>query len=318
MEAMKTMTQILPKDASTVQLMLKPLEMLLAAKYEKSYTHVLSIIQVLSAANLLQHDKKLTLLDQFLKLFDSYDDMIPIKILQILMIMITAEDVVQTTFSLKILNLSLKAFSSKSQVIKNTVFAVLRQLYSLLFNQYNKTVIAKGQNNDSQEIFELCELHQICAEQLEHLVQLAGEKFKYTNFKGLGLDLLSAIMSECKTSLAVSAVIKGLFEVKLTNILVLYLKNETNSFPIIIRTVKCATHLMLSTKQSYNLVNLIITLSTSPHSYLRYLSLEAFSMLLNDYTQIQVMHDQTNSITNMKVKFHLFNLFTKSYSFLET
>ena len=77
--------------------------MLIQGKNTKAYHSLLSIYQVLSAANLLAFTHKVSFLDLSLKLLDSSDDMIPIKVVQILLIMITRDEVIKPTFASKVI-----------------------------------------------------------------------------------------------------------------------------------------------------------------------------------------------------------------------
>ena len=93
-----------PKEipSTTVEVLVKPLEMLIQGKNSKAYHSLLSIFQVLAAANLLTFAHKISLLELSLKLLDSSDDMIPIKVVQILLIMITRNDVVKEPLANKV------------------------------------------------------------------------------------------------------------------------------------------------------------------------------------------------------------------------
>lgn len=92
---MQTAEKEQPKEIpqTTVELLIKPVEQLLQAKNSRAFQPALSIVQVLSAANLLAFPHKVTFAESAAKLLDVSDDMIPIKVIQILLIMLTKQDV---------------------------------------------------------------------------------------------------------------------------------------------------------------------------------------------------------------------------------
>ncbi len=75
--------------------MVKPLELVLQGKSAKATQPALSVIQVLAAGNMLSLAHKVSFLELAVKLLDSSDDMVPIKVIQILLIMLTRQDVVR-------------------------------------------------------------------------------------------------------------------------------------------------------------------------------------------------------------------------------
>ncbi len=176
-------------------------------------------------------------------------------------------------------------------------------MYSLLFERY--ATDHKASQDDTKEheqpAFEESEIHKVCAEQIEQLIALAGDKYKYTNFKGLGMDLLTVILAETQGQLSSSPRIAELLEKSYAPFLKNYLANEINSFPLITRAVKSATQLILTLQTSYNLVHPILAISASSHSWHRYLALESFCTLFGEYRQIQLMHGMINNVTNMRV-----------------
>ena len=179
------------------------------------------------------------------------------------------------------------------------MFAVLRQTYSLLFEQY------VADRSKLQARIEESEIHKVCVEQIEQLIAIAGEQYKYTNFKGLGMDLLTVILAETQGQLANSPRIVELFEKTYSPYLKNYMVNETGSFPLITRAVKSATQLILTLQTSYSLVHPILALSGSTYSWQRYLALEAFCTLFAEYRQIQHMHGMINNVSNMRVPYAL-------------
>ena len=279
---------------------MKPLDLLVLQKITKSYQSVLSIFQVLAAAGLLSFPQKISFLDTALKLLESGDDMVPIKVVQVLLIVITRGDVVKPPMAHNVLTLCLKAFASKSQIIKNNVFAVLRQMYALLFEQYAAESKANIEGN-----LEGTELHNVCYEQLEQLIEVAGEKYKHTSFKGLGMDIITVILADTQGVLSKSPKIVELFEKNYTPCLKNYLVSEINSFPMITRAVKSATQLVLTMQISYNLLQPILLIANFPHSWHRYLALESFCTVFSEYKQIQLMHSMLNNVTNMRVMISL-------------
>ena len=94
--------QTIEVPGATVELMVKPLEMLINGKNTKAYPSLLAVFQVLAAANLLSFEHKVTFLDLAMKLLDSGDDMIPIKVVQILLIMLTKGDIVRAPLATKV------------------------------------------------------------------------------------------------------------------------------------------------------------------------------------------------------------------------
>jgi len=301
--------QVIEKDItkevapSIVESMVKPLELLIQQKSSKSYQSVLSIFQVLAAAGLLTFSQKISFLDSAHILLDSGDDMVPIKVVQVLLIMIIRGDIVKHPMANKILALCMKAFGSKSQIIKNNVFAVLRQMYSLLFDQYSNECKALITANKKVELIETTELHKVCYEQIEQLIQISGEKYKYISFKGLGMDILTVILAESQGILTNSQQIVSLFEKSYMPVLTNYLMTETMNFPIITRAVKSSTQVILTLQVAYNLLQPILQIASSTHSWHRYLALESFCTLFSEYKQIQFMHSMINNVTNMRVFF---------------
>lgn len=278
-----------------IETMVKPLEMLIQAKLYKGYTSALSLYQVMAAANLLCFEHKITFLDNSLKLLDSSDDMIPIKVIQILHIMLTHSDVTKAPLSSMVLTLCLKAFESRSQIIKNSVFAVLSQLYSLLFEEYAN--LCKGKKIEAQ----LAKVQEVCAEQIERLIELTGEKHKNLVFQSLGMDILTIILASSHGNIVGSQVLMDLLGKSYCSHLINTIQLEANNYPLLVRAVKSATQLMLTLQTSYNLLQPILQISSSIQPWHRYLALECFSSLFGEYKQIQLMHGMVNNVTNMRV-----------------
>eukprot|EP00826_Nyctotherus_ovalis_P062140 TRINITY_DN8937_c0_g1_i8.p1 TRINITY_DN8937_c0_g1~~TRINITY_DN8937_c0_g1_i8.p1 ORF type:complete len:108 (+),score=32.04 TRINITY_DN8937_c0_g1_i8:23-325(+) len=69
---------------------------------------------------------------QAIELLNSEDDMIPIKILQIVLIMTNHEDILKPPMATKVVHLCLKAFNNNSQIIRGNVFTILKQMYTCL------------------------------------------------------------------------------------------------------------------------------------------------------------------------------------------
>ncbi len=149
--------------------------------------------------------------------------------------------------------------------------------------------------------FEEGEIHKVCVDQIQQLIALSGEKYKHTNFKGLGMDLLTVILAETQGQLVASPQIVELFEKSYAPQLKSYLSPET-AFPLITRAVKSATQLVLALQTSYGLIHPVIALAGSSHSWQRYLALESFCSIFSEYKQIQLMHGMINNVTNMRVK----------------
>lgn len=186
----------------------------------------------------------------------------------------------------------LKAFASKSQNIKNTIFAVLRQMYSLLFDAYIKQC-------SSHQINE--ELQKICFEQLERLVEITGEKYKQINFRGLGMDMLTVILEETKGYFIANQSFIHLFETSYVHNLNSYFRDNITSVPLVVRAVKAATQLILDVETAYVLLQPILEISRTPHSWHRYLALECFCSLFSEQKQVQRMHEMANNMANTRV-----------------
>ena len=169
-------------EDSTIKQLIEPLNLLIQKKVSRCYLSVLSIFQTLFASSLLLFEQKIAFLELSLILLKTKDDMILIKIMQILLIMMDRSDIVKLPMANNILALSLKSFSIKNQMIKNNVFAVLGQMYSLLFEEY---AIEAQRGNIREE----SKLHKVCYEQLEKVVSITNSKTKHTNLKGLGMDI---------------------------------------------------------------------------------------------------------------------------------
>ncbi len=85
-----------------VETLVKPLEQLMQAESSKGYVSILTIFQVLAAAGQLSLANKVSFLDLALHMLDSSDDMIPIKVVQILLIMLTRADVARPPLATKV------------------------------------------------------------------------------------------------------------------------------------------------------------------------------------------------------------------------
>jgi len=208
-----------------------------------------------------------------------------IKIMQILLIMINRKDIVKQPMANKVFELCLKSLQNKSPLITSNVFAVIQQMYTLLFELYS----AEG------------EVNEVCCEHLGRLISLVSEKKKHIKFKGLALDCITMILSNSGKTLSSSTRIQSLFETSYVPSLSYYLANSKASFTLVVRVAKTATQLMLVSECCYILLQPLLVLSNSQKTWQRYLALEAFGYLLKEPEQIQRLHKMLNRTTNMRV-----------------
>jgi len=277
------------QEVVLVEQLVNPLDLLVKQKVSKAYSSLLSIFQSLAGAGSLSFNHKLLFLDIALKLIDSDNEMIPIRILQVLLILTTRDDVGRPPMANKILQLCLKAFTSKNPSIKSNVFVLLRQMTTLLFGEYSKD------NN----------LQNVCFDIIDQLIIVAGDKYKQIRFKCLSMDLLTVILAEGKETLRKSVQIVELLENAYTPWLKNYLVHEIESYPVVFRVVKSVTQLMLTVRKSYILIQPMIAMASSMHSWHRYLVLESFCALFGNYEQILLISTITNEITNQSVIFYV-------------
>eukprot|EP00826_Nyctotherus_ovalis_P028402 TRINITY_DN22443_c0_g1_i1.p1 TRINITY_DN22443_c0_g1~~TRINITY_DN22443_c0_g1_i1.p1 ORF type:complete len:257 (+),score=64.05 TRINITY_DN22443_c0_g1_i1:90-773(+) len=218
--------------------------------------------------------------------------------------MANRRDIVRQPMSSKVLDLCLKSLHSKNHLITSNVFAVIQQMYTLLFEQY-------ASESRLREDIEKTEVHEVCYEQLERLIELAGEKKRSLKFKGLALDCITMVLAAAGSALSSSARIQSLFENSYIPSFCNYLgsskASSSNSFTHASRIVRSATQLMLVAGNSYALLQPLISMSNSQKPWQRYLALEAFSSLLKKYEQIQKLHKIFNKATNMRVLFLIIN-----------
>lgn len=276
--------------------LIKPLEMIFASNLTKFYPVTLSIIQIFAGSSLMSFERKISFIDHSIKLLDTAIDMIPIKILQILLMSLSRSDIRKFPFASKISGLCLKAFSSKNQNIKNTVFAVMRQMYSLLFEEYI---------NECKELHVGEELQKICLEQIEQLVELTGDKYKQLNFKGLGMDMLTIILAETKGFFNANPSVVHLFENSYVYNLSTYFLGDITSVPLILRAIKASTQLILDAETGYTLIYPILKMSESEITWHRYLVLESICTLFSDRKQVQHLHETINENTNTSVYLYI-------------
>eukprot|EP00826_Nyctotherus_ovalis_P005946 TRINITY_DN11360_c0_g1_i2.p1 TRINITY_DN11360_c0_g1~~TRINITY_DN11360_c0_g1_i2.p1 ORF type:complete len:227 (-),score=51.79 TRINITY_DN11360_c0_g1_i2:123-803(-) len=220
--------------------------------------------------------------------------MVIIKVIQILLIVTNRESVVKDPFATKELAVCLKAFNYKSTITRNNIFAVMRQMYSLLFGEYADAIKLRTKNGKLEDE----EIHRICLKQIEVLIEVAKEKNDRA-YKGLGLDMLTSILAEypLKESLQVVALLENSYVSSLAECLV----EEANVFPIATRAVKATTQLILALQNFYDLLQPILLLTDSQESWQWYLSLECFCVLLGDYRQVKNMHTMINDVRSTRV-----------------
>jgi hypothetical protein len=242
----------------------------------------------MSGSLMLTH--KLSFIEIANKLVDTEDEMTIIKIIQILLIIINRNDTSKPPFADHLLSLCLKAFINKSQLIRNNILAVLRELYHLLFELLTKEINAQEVNS---------ELHHACYNQLKQLIEIAGGKYKDTAFKGLGMDIITVILTECPliNDAAISSLIQKAYAFTLSGCLV----NELDNYPLTIRAVKSVVQIIVTLKHSYTLLQPILLLANSENSWQRYLALEAFCSIFTDYKQIQNMNLLVNEQKHTRV-----------------
>jgi len=274
-----------------IKQLIEPLTLLIQNKLTKTYQDILAIFQILAASNLLSLDHKLQFIGLAEKILEA-GDMIMIRIVQILLLIITYEDIGKTTLAENTLNLSLRLFNNKSSLIKSNIIALLSQMYNLLFEKYDE-ILNKDEDID--------ELNKICYKQIEMLIIVA--KHKQRNYKCLGIDLLSLIFT--KSSLKKSKEIVELVEKTYVPLLSDYLTDQTDFYPMLTRLIKSAVHVMLTFHISYTLLLPILALTKSMHNWHRYLALEAFCVLFKDYNQLRFINLMVNETTHTRVTFHL-------------
>ena len=205
-----------------------------------------------------------------------------INILQIALCILSAQAVIVPALSQTVLNLSLKAFSSKDTLTRNTAISVLRRMHSLLFAALN----------NSEETFKMC------YDQLEELVAISGEKYKTMNYKGMGIDLLAIIFVENDAVLGANKKIRDMLGKSLLPLLLSYMKNPATPYPLLIRVTRLSVQLMLCFESFYQLLVPILSWVNSPLCWLRYLALEAFLALLDSSRQIVELHTFINMETS--------------------
>jgi len=234
--------------------------------------------------------QKLTFLEIGSKLVDTGDEMTIIKIIQILLIIINRNDASKPPFADHLLSLCLKVFVNKSQLIRNNILAVLRELYHLLFELFAKEINAQQVSS---------ELHQVCYNQLKQLIEITGGKYKDITFKGLGMDIITIILIECPliNDAQISSLIQKAYVFSLSGFLI----SELDNYPLIIRAVKSATQIMLTLRHSYILLQAILLLVNSEDAWKRYLALEVFCSLFTNYRQIQNMNSLVNEQKHTRV-----------------
>jgi hypothetical protein len=272
-----------------MEALIKPLSLLIQNKLSKTYQDILAIFQILAASNLLSIDNKLLFIKLADKLIEA-GDMILIRIIQILLLIISYEDIGKSILAEDTLNLSLHLFSNKSSLIRNNIIALLSQMYSLLFEKYNEVL------NKYEEVEKL---NKVCYRQVEMLIEVAGDKYKQMNVKCLGIDLLSLIFA--KPNLKKSKEIVELVEKAYVPCLNNYLTSQTNSYQILTRSIKSAVHVMLTFQISYILLQPILALTDSLYNWHRYLALEAFCILFKDYNQLRFINLMVNDSTQTRV-----------------
>jgi len=273
-------------EASQVDKMLLPLNTIVQQKLTKHYSSVLGIFQSLAASGYLSFYQVIGFLDIADLLLDS-DDMILIKLIQVLLIVTTRESLSAQPMANKVLAFSLKVFSTREPIIKNNILAVLRQLHSLLFEQYTQ--------------HQTKNLEDICYEQLNQLITIVGDKSKPMNIKCLGIDLITLILVEARKVLKSSKQLNKLLRKDYVPLLENYLINEAGTFVVLMRSIKSVTQLLITLQSSYDVLQPVLNLANSSHSWQRYLALESFCTLFSDYRQIQLLNDAIRLSTNLPV-----------------
>lgn len=89
--------------ASSIDIMIKPLELIIDSNLQKCYLTILTIFQNFAGSNLLTYERKISFIDHGMKLFDSSIDIIPIKVLQILLMSFSRSDILRDGMASKVL-----------------------------------------------------------------------------------------------------------------------------------------------------------------------------------------------------------------------
>lgn len=273
-------------ESALVDRMFLPLNALVQQKAAKHYSSVLAVVQNLAAAGYLSPRQKVAFLDVAELLLES-DDMVLIKVIQVLLIVITRDTVGLPPMASKVLEFCLKAFSNHDSIIKNNVLAVLRQVHSLLFEQYSHR--------------QTKELEDVCHEQLDLLISVASSK--PLNLKCLGIDMVTLILVEARKVLRSSKRITRLLKKSYVPVLESCLGSDAGPFAVVVRSVKSITQLLVTLQSCYDSYQSVLALANSQHSWQRYLALESFCTLFSDYHQLQLLNDAVNFANNSPVLF---------------
>lgn len=250
---------------------------------------MLGIYQTLAAEKMLAFEQKTDFLQMASRLVECNVEMVLIKVLQVLLLITTREDIIKPPLASHTFSLCLSMLSSRSAVIRSSVFAVLQQTYSQLF----------GRHGDSLQELDVEGLHNVCYEQLQKLATLL--RSKDCGLKYLGMDLLAMAFCETKVELVNTPRMTRLLEKECIAYLKNCLRTEVNSFATITKVIRCSTQLILSLRISYDLLQHILILADSVHLWQQYLALESFSILLNRPKQIEAMNSIRNSYSNSMV-----------------
>eukprot|EP00826_Nyctotherus_ovalis_P011238 TRINITY_DN12937_c0_g2_i1.p1 TRINITY_DN12937_c0_g2~~TRINITY_DN12937_c0_g2_i1.p1 ORF type:complete len:331 (-),score=51.04 TRINITY_DN12937_c0_g2_i1:402-1394(-) len=292
------MIQSLENESSTMVLtfdanqLIEPLSLLVQSRFTKTYQDVLAIFQSLAASNLLSLESKIKFTDLAEKMTEA-GEMAIIKIIQILLIIITYDDIATSTLAEKTFAFSMHVFSSKSSIIRNNIIALLRQMYDLLFGQYNKKLEATEEEKST-------ELDDICYKQIELLISITGDKYKQINYKCLGMDILTLIFTD--SSLRKCRRVTELIEKTYVPLLSEYLGNQVSAYQVLARAVKAATQVMLTFRTAYTLIQPMLVLTGSQYNWQRYLALEAFCVLFRDCEQLRYVNLMVNESTHTRVR----------------
>lgn len=200
----------------------------------------------------------------------------------------------------------IKAYANKSTSVKNTVLAVLRQQYSILFNQF--VSLAKNSGAEDSKTYEETDVYKVCAEQIVELVSLAGDKYKQISYKAMGMDILTVIFAETGAYLKNVKVIKETIVNHLVPHLKSYMEDPSTSYSLLSRTIKLSTQIFLNFSISHNLLFTILTFATSGQSWIRYLALEVFCSLLHNSSLLQTLHSIPNTETYSNVNIYIDNI----------
>jgi len=219
--------------------------------------------------------------------------MIPIRVLQIVLIMVNNEDVLRVPMSTKILNFCLKAFNDNSQIIKGNVFIVLKQMYTLLFKEY-KNECQKSYLLDNKDIYK------ICLEHLDRLILITKDKKSPMSLKCMCMDTLSSIFIEGHTALAITPEMNNLLCQSYADQLNKFITNTSAPYMILKSAADSMARLIVITNE-YEHIQSFEQLANSEASWQRHLALNAFTILLGTYKQLQVMYTMVNKNNKMKV-----------------